>query len=167
MLDTTLGELAEITMGQSPKSESLIYEKSGATPFLQGNRTFGSMFPNIDTYTVVPTKLAKAGDVLMSVRAPVGDINIAPEDLCIGRGLCSLRMRNDNQKFLFYLLRYYSKKLVAQESGTVFGSVNKSDIANLQVRVPKDPSIQRRISSILSAFDEKIQTNQKINDNLS
>lgn len=64
------------------------------------------------------TKSAKAGDVIMSVRAPVGDINITPIDMCLGRGVCSLRMKNGNQEFLFYMMKYYTliclKKKVVQ-----------------------------------------------------
>ena len=89
-----LSQISDVIAGQSP--ESNYYSNVEGVPFLQGNRTFGSLYPTIDSYTSKVTKWAKKGDVLMSVRAPVGDLNIAPCDLCIGRGLASIRARNGN-----------------------------------------------------------------------
>lgn len=129
-----LSEFVEIIMGQSPKSEYYNFDKDGV-PFLQGNRTFGNLYPTYDTWCSNPTKTAKKNSVLMSVRAPVGDINIAPSDLCIGRGLSSLSMRNSNNRFLYYLLKANHKKILSNESGTVFGSVNKNTIENISVLV--------------------------------
>ena len=95
-----LDEIAEITMGQSPKSD--YYNTIGeGLPFLQGNRTFGKRYPSFDTYTTMATKKAFAGDIIMSVRAPVGDLNFTPVDMCLGRGVCSIRMKNGNQDYLF------------------------------------------------------------------
>ena len=126
-----LGEIADITMGQSPKSE-YYNDKGLGTPFMQGNRTFGFKFPTFDTYTTVITKLAYPNDIIMSVRAPVGALNITPMTMCLGRGLCSLRSKgNNNQTFLYYLLKHYSNDLISKETGTVFGSVSYNDIANL------------------------------------
>lgn len=159
-----LGDFVTITMGQSPKSE--FYNTNGdGMPFLQGNRTFGLKYPNFDTYTTKVTKEAKAGDVIMSVRAPVGDLNITPINMCLGRGVCSLRANNNNQDFLFYLMKYYMPLLLNKESGTVFGSVNKNDINNLEINLPPLET-QKKIASILSALDDKIELNNKINENL-
>ena len=83
-------EIANFVAGQSPQSK--YYTENEGTPFLQGNRTFGQFYPEIDTYTTKVTKMAKKGDILMSVRAPVGDLNFAPTDLCIGRGLSSITL---------------------------------------------------------------------------
>ena len=77
-----LEDIVDVTMGQSPKSEYYNTEGKGY-PFLQGNRTFGFKYPTFDTYTTVMTKPAKAGDVIMSVRAPVGDLNITPVNSCL------------------------------------------------------------------------------------
>ena len=160
-----LGEIAEITMGQSPKSQ--YYNNTGdGIPFLQGNRTFGFKKPTFDTYTTHITKTAKAGDVIMSVRAPVGDLNITPKDICIGRGVCSLRMKNGNQEFLYYMMKYYVNHLLKRESGTVFGSVNRHDIETLEIDIPEDENIQKKIARYLSMIDEKIELNSSINNNL-
>lgn len=160
-----LGEIAEITMGQSPKSQ--YYNNTGdGIPFLQGNRTFGFKKPIFDTYTTHITKTAKAGDVIMSVRAPVGDLNITPKDICIGRGVCSLRMKNGNQEFLYYMMKYYVNHLLKRESGTVFGSVNRHDIETLEIDIPEDENVQKKIARYLSMIDEKIELNSSINNNL-
>lgn len=160
-----LADIADVTMGQSPKSEYYNSEKNGM-PFLQGNKTFGKKYPTFDTYTTYITKKAKSGDVIMSVRAPVGDVNITPIDMCLGRGVCGIRMKNGNQEFLFYLLKYCMPRLVNKQSGTVFGSVNKNDINNLEIDIPEDFTIQRKIARYLSMLDEKIELNEKINKNL-
>lgn len=160
-----LGEIVDITMGQSPKS--IYYNQVGeGYPFLQGNRTFGLKYPTFDTYTTVMTKLAKSGDVIMSVRAPVGALNITPRDMCLGRGVCSLRMKNGNQEFLYYMMKYYVSDLISKESGTVFGSVNRNDINDLEVDIPENVEKQVRIGRILSSIDDKIELDNQINNNL-
>jgi type I restriction enzyme S subunit len=156
-----LGELCEIIMGQSPKSEFFNKEGSGM-PFLQGNRTFGVKYPTFDTYTTFVTKTAEPGDVIMSVRAPVGDVNITPLRMCLGRGVCSLRHMEGEQEFLYYLMRYCAADLINRESGTVFGSVNRADIENLEVEVPS-LQIQREIGKTLKVIDDKIANNDAIN----
>ena len=99
-----LKDIADINMGQSPSGSS--YNNNGrGTPFLQGNKTFGFLYPTIDTWTTEPKKIGKKNSVLMSVRAPVGDLNIANKDICIGRGLCSIEMKNGNNQYLYYLLK--------------------------------------------------------------
>ena len=159
-----LSDIAEITMGQSPNSQ--YYNKNGdGMLFLQGNKTFGFKYPTFDTYTTSITKTAKAGDVIMSVRAPVGELNIAPNDFCLGRGVCSLRMKNGNQDFLYYMMKYYTRYLINKESGTVFGSVNKKDISDLEIEIPSNPDEQRKIARYLSMLDDKIEINCKINNN--
>lgn len=160
-----LEDIVDVTMGQSPKSEYYNTEGKGY-PFLQGNRTFGFKYPTFDTYTTVMTKLANAGDVIMSVRAPVGDLNITPVDMCLGRGVCSLRMKNGNQDFLFYMMKYYIPHLLKKESGTVFGSVNRNDINGLEVDIPEDAQVQKKIARYLEMIDDKIELNNTINNNL-
>lgn len=159
-----LGDLCDITMGQSPKSSFYNSEKEGM-PFLQGNRTFGDKYPTFDTYTSFVTKEASEGDVIMSVRAPVGDVNITPLDMCLGRGVCGLRHKENAQEYLYYLMRYSKESLLNRENGTVFGSVNRADIINLEVKVPPLEQ-QIEIGKTLAAIDEKIENNKKINHHL-
>lgn len=160
-----LGEIVDVIMGQSPKSE--FYNTDGkGYPFLQGNRTFGLKYPTFDIYTTVLTKLGEAGDVIMSVRAPVGELNITPVDMCLGRGVCSLRMKNGNQSYLFYMMKYYIPYLLQKESGTVFGSISKRDITDLEVDIIEDVEKQKKIARYLEMIDDKIELNNAINNNL-
>lgn len=159
-----LSEIADIIMGQSPKSDYYNTEGKGI-PFLQGNRTFGMKYPFFDTWTTKVTKEAQAGDVIMSVRAPVGALNIITENVCLGRGVCGLRMKNGRQDFLFYLMKFSMPQLLNKETGTIFGSVNRNDISNLTVLVPED-NVQDMVSHILKNIDDKIENNNKINRNL-
>ena len=160
-----LGDIANVIMGQSPKSEFYNSEGQG-TPFLQGNRTFGNRYPIFDTYTTKVIKKAQANDIIMSVRAPVGDLNFAPADICLGRGVCGIRMKNGNQDFLFYLLKYYMPQLLNKESGTIFGSVSQNDINGLEIEIPDSPGKQQRIARMLAMLDDKIELNNTINNNL-
>ena len=160
-----IGEIAIINMGQSPESKYYNDKKIGL-PFLQGNRTFGSKYPTFDTFCSNGSKFADPNDILMSVRAPVGDLNITKERICLGRGLASLKMKNGNYEYLFYLLKANVQGLVNRESGTVFGSINKDDIYNFEVLVAQSDDDQRRIADILSALDDKIELNRQTNATL-
>ncbi len=161
-----LSDIAIVTMGQSPKGDTYNNQGDGM-PFLQGNRTFGDRYPIFDTWTTSPTKIAEAGDVIMSVRAPVGDLNITPVKMCLGRGVCSIRAKNGCQDFIFYLMKHSMNQLLAKESGTVFGSVNRNDINGLDISVPETDEEQKKIARCLAVIDEKIETNKKINENLA
>ncbi|MBI2448435.1 restriction endonuclease subunit S, partial [Candidatus Microgenomates bacterium] len=153
---------AEILMGQSP--ESLYYNESGdGALFLQGVRTFGEKYPTYDTWTTKVTKLAKAGSVLLSVRAPVGEVNIAQNDLCIGRGLMSVNGKNN--EFIYQLFKAFNSYIVSKETGTVYGSVTKDDIANIKLPFPQLPE-QQEIAEILSSLDDKIELNRQMNKTL-
>jgi len=159
-----LGDFAVINMGQSPKSEFYNTEKIGL-PFLQGNRTFGNKYPYFDTYCSEPKKVAKKGDVLFSVRAPVGDINIASEEICIGRGLASLNAKNNNNEYLYFLLHYLKTTIINNESGSVFGAVNKTVLSNIDINLPPLPE-QKAIAEVLSSLDDKIDLLHRQNKTL-
>lgn len=159
-----LGDIAEINMGQSP--ESKYYNDIGiGLPFLQGNRTFGLRFPSFDTFCSDPKKIANEGEILFSVRAPVGDINIATTKICIGRGLASLNAKNGNNNFLFYLLHFLKNIIINTESGTVFGSVNRNDLETIELLIP-DEMEQKSIAAILSSLDDKIDLLHRQNKTL-
>ncbi len=157
-------EIADYVAGQSP--ESKYYSNTEGVPFLQGSRTFGLFYPTIDTYTKKITKIAKKGDILMSVRAPVGDLNIAKEDLCIGRGLSAISSKTGNNIFLFYSLKYNIQNLIRQSSGTTFDSITRDVIENMNMIIPDDKSIHLKISKLLFDIDLKIDINNKINAEL-
>ena len=161
-----LGEAAEITMGQSPKST--YYNKEGmGIPFIQGVSTFGDNFPRIETYTTEYNKEAQKGDLLFSVRAPVGKINVANQTIAIGRGLASLKVKKGYSKsYIYYLFKKIGNQLDSIGSGTVFSSINKKELINLKIRVPEKLHDQCKIADRLRKIDEEIEINNQINDNL-
>lgn len=115
-------------------------------------------------YTLLQLKkVAEKSSVLMSVRAPVGDLNIAKEDICIGRGVCGLQMKKGDNEFLYYLLKANILHLINKESGTVFGSINKNDIETFEVTIPGDSKDQMKILTILKNIDKKIEVNKELN----
>ena len=159
-----LKEFAAINMGQSPKGETYNTKKNGM-PFLQGRKTFGRIYPTIDTWTTNPIKIANKDEILMSVRAPVGDMNFANQTICIGRGLCSIKANNGKNKYLYYMLLNSIKELKQKSTGTVFDSINRNDLENLELNFHSDEE-QLKIENILGSIDDKIELNNEINNNL-
>lgn len=162
-----LSDVANITMGQSPKSEFFNNEGLG-TPFLQGVRTFGHLFPEIDTYTSEYNRLAKQGSILFSVRAPVGKLNWANTDIAIGRGLAAIEPREKSiaPDYMYYLLKSMGSTIDAQSNGTVFTSINKTELNNLVLEFP-DLIHQEKVGTVLRLLDDKIEVFNDINDNLA
>ena len=159
-----LKDIANIDMGQSPNGDT--YNKKGeGMPFLQGNKTFGKIYPTIETWTSKPKKIAKKNTILMSVRAPVGELNIANQDICIGRGLCNITMKNENNKYLYYLLKSSIRQIKDKATGTVFDSINKKELEELSV-IDFHENQQKKITQILFTLDKKIELNNQINNNL-
>ena len=132
----TLSQIADVIMEQSPRGESYNETKSGAL-FFQGRADFGFRFPTPRLYTTEPKRMAQAGDVLLSVRAPVGDLNIALEPCCIGRGIAAIRSIDGRPSFLFYCLLSQKDQFdVFNGEGTVFGSINSNALKSMEVRIP-------------------------------
>lgn len=160
----TLGEIATITMGSSPKGDSLNENNDGIV-FYQGKTDFGDRFPTIRFYTSDPVKFAEENDVLLSVRAPVGSINIASEKCCIGRGLASIR--SEYSSFIYYLLlcnQFQFDKY--NNGGTTFGAITKEALHDIQVIIPKN-EIFKGFNNNVKAHDEMIFNNSKQNKELS
>ena len=156
-----LGEVAEIIMGQSPESESY-NEKGDGIPFYQGKSDFGEVYPTIRMYCNSPKKIAEADDILMSVRAPIGDVNIAQEECCIGRGLAAIRPNHKvHLKYLFYLLDYYKERLDAQGTGSTFKAIGK-DILNEFVIPIWETEIQQDIVAKLNAIHNLIDNRKQV-----
>lgn len=161
-----LSDVCEIIMGQSPPGET--YNESGdGLPFYQGNRDFGYRFPTARVFCSAPTRFAETGDVLISVRAPVGALNIAHERCCIGRGVAALRMKNYSNGFLFYFLATQNDLWNRFNSeGTVFGCLNKSDFNKVDVVVPSE-EILRLFDQFIIAVEDMIWRNEQENRHLS
>ena len=161
----TLSQIANITMGQSPAGES--YNEDGiGTLFFQGSTDFGWLFPTPRQYTTSPTRMAKKGDILLSVRAPVGDMNIANADCCIGRGLAALNSKSRSDGFLFYVMKYFKQVFERRNAeGTTFGSMTKDDLHSLQVVCP-EPELLKRYDGIVSEYNKMIFTRSLENQDL-
>ena len=131
-----LSDIANITMGQSPDGSS--YNEVGeGIIFYQGSTNFGIRFPDIRQYTTAPSRYANKGDILMSVRAPVGALNIANNDCCIGRGLAALSSKVGSMTHLYYTMNYFRLRFEDMNSaGTTFGSITKDELYGLPIVLP-------------------------------
>lgn len=162
----TLSYIAHIVMGQSPPGES--YNLSGGgTLFFQGSTDFGWRFPTARQFTTQPTRFAKEGDILLSVRAPVGTMNIAPSDCAIGRGLSALRSKSEHNTYLWSVMSYFKQIFDRRNAdGTTFGSINKDDLHSLQVVIPESKTVES-FELKVRAGNSLIATNQKQNQELT
>ena len=144
----TLGDVCEVIAGQSPEGKFYNSEGNGH-PFYQGKKDFGEKFIEAPTtWTTQTTKVAKEGDILMSVRAPVGPVNFSTEEICIGRGLAAIRSGIQlNRDFLFYQLLHLQPEIAGKE-GAVFASINKAEIEALPLAFAPLAE-QRRIVGLL------------------
>ncbi|OAI56157.1 hypothetical protein AYO48_00005, partial [Gaiella sp. SCGC AG-212-M14] len=129
-----LGDEIEVIMGQSPPGSSYSEDREAGPPLIQGKADLGSRFPVPSRYTSAPTKRARSDDVLFTVRAPVGEINIADREYCVGRGVAALR--SNLGVYAEQLVRALAARWAAEESGTIFPSVNRSQIAGLEINRP-------------------------------
>ena len=165
-----LCDIANITMGQSPTGES--YNDIGdGLIFYQGRTDFGLRFPTPRMYTTAPTRFAQKGDILLSVRAPVGDLNFAMEDCCIGRGLAALNSKLGSQMHLFYTLSGFQKIFnVMDGNGTTFGSITKDILFDMAVVIPSDEILKcfekmvKPIESKIEKCEEEIRELTKLRD---
>ena len=152
----TLSDIADITMGQSPSGSSY-NEKSIGTIFFQGRAEFGFRFPTVRLFTIEPKRIACANDTLISVRAPVGDINIAHTDCCIGRGLAAIHSKTNHQSFVLYTIFSLKKQLdIFNGEGTVFGSINRNSLNKIQILIPSNEKIDE-FERIVAPMDTAIR----------
>ena len=149
--------VSELVMGQSPPSSSYNAYADGM-PFLQGNADFGEIYPSPSIYCTKPLKFAEKGDILLSVRAPVGELNIAAFKCVIGRGLAAIRCKDKktHYKYLYYYLKYSANRLRSQSIGSTFKAVGKDILSHFEICLP-DYEEQKKIAEILSTADETIQ----------
>lgn len=150
----SLGDVAEVTMGQSP--ESKFYNEDGeGLPFHQGVKDFGERFVTNTTYSTVASRRAEVGDILCSVRAPVGRLNITLDKIAIGRGLAALRSKRDRQSFLYYQLKghFFKEDLIG--SGAIFASVTRTEFESQELSQPTE--------SLVRLFEEtSLPVNQQL-----
>ena len=151
-VEKRLGELAQITMGQSPSSSCYNVSCEGL-PLIQGNADIKDRKTIIRVYTSQSTKVCEKGDVIMSVRAPVGAVGIASFDSCIGRGVCSFKSKNG---FLFHYLVFFEDKWSEFSKGSTFDSINSADLYDIKFVFPLDEAEQTAIAELLSDMDAEI-----------
>ncbi|MEG0086774.1 MAG: restriction endonuclease subunit S [Niameybacter sp.] len=151
-----LKDVVELTMGQSPSSESYNEDGNGM-PFFQGKADFGKVTPKVRMYCTQPSKRAVENDILMSVRAPVGDVNICDVECCIGRGLASLRAKNEilNYKYLYYVLSSQKEQIANKGTGSTFKAINKGILEEIEIPI-QDLDIQKKIVCVLDNAQELI-----------
>ena len=161
-----LSEIADIIMGQSPDGKS--YNEDGiGTVFYQGRAEFGTRFPTRRLFTTEPKRIAKKFDTLMSVRAPVGDLNIANEDCCIGRGLAAIHSKDSHQSFIHYTVAFLHPQLdVFNGEGTVFGCINRDALNNMEVLIPSKRDLDK-FEQIVVDLDNDIYNRTEENRNLA
>ena len=158
-----LSDICEIIMGQSPSSDSYNVKGQGL-PFFQGNADFGKLYPSVRLWCNCPIKKAEAGDLLVSVRAPIGAVNLANQKCCIGRGLAALRPYRDkcDAMYLYYLIKAGKNKLNWLGTGSTFKAITRSSL--LSFNVPDYCiAFQRKISGKLWSVDKLIhQRNEQL-----
>lgn len=150
-----LDEIADVIMGQSPKSEFYNKEHKGL-PFHQGVGSYGARFVQDDTYSTSFTKVAEANSILFSVRAPVGRLNITKNKIVIGRGIAAINSKSGFQSYLFYALkeRFFKDDILG--NGAIFASISKNELLN-QVFVIPDEKIMSAYEKIAAALDKEIE----------
>ena len=160
-----LSEVATVIAGQSPKSED--FNNAGiGTPFYQGKKDYGEKYLNPPTvWTTKITKLAKKNDILISVRAPVGALNIANQKICIGRGLAAIRASvHVLDEYLFYALLQISSRLQGS-SGAIFNSINKKQLEEIEFLLPpisEQERITKKLNEVFAGIDKVISYSEKV-----
>ena len=155
-----VGDLFELTMGQSPPGTT--YNEDGlGIPFYQGRTDFGFRFPTRRVYCTAPTRFAEPGDTLVSVRAPVGDVNMAGEHCAIGRGLAAVRHKGGSRSFTYYAMRSLREEFdVFEGEGTLFGSISSGGFRNIKVIIP-DPRVIAAYEWLAYPLDQSIENNER------
>ena len=161
-----LDEICAINMGQSPDS-STYNEDSNGLPFFQGNADFGEIYPAVRMWCSEPTKIAREKDILISVRAPIGALNIAKCECCIGRGLAALTVNEDicAQEYLWHVLSSKVDELNSKGTGSTFKAINKKTLSEIEIPLPPLDE-QRKIAAVLDKVSDLIAKRRQQLDKL-
>ena len=162
----TVGKEFNLTMEQSPPG-STYNENGDGLPFYQGRKDFGFRYPTRRVYCNAPTRFAKKGDTLVSVRAPVGDINMVEEKCCIGRGVAAIRHKTGSRSYTYYAMQFLREDFALYEAeGTVFGAINKTGFQTLSQLRPSDEIIEA-FEGLVYPLDQSIENNENQSRTLS
>ena len=161
-----LEEICAINMGQSPDSSTYNEDGSGL-PFFQGNADFGEIYPAVRMWCSEPTKIAREKDILISVRAPIGALNIANCECCIGRGLAALTVNEDicAQEYLWHVLSGKVDELNSKGTGSTFKAINKKTLSETEIPLPPIDE-QRKIAAVLDKVSDLIAKRRQQLDKL-
>lgn len=155
-----IAEQAKVLMGQSPPS-SACSEHGEGLPFIQGNAEFGVRYPVPQLKCSVPTRIAEAGDLLLSVRAPVGELNQANTWTVIGRGLSAIRFQETDRAFAWHVLKWSVDNLGRVAQGSTFVAVSRQDVENLEIPWCESDE-NKRIAAVLDTVDEAIAKTEAV-----
>ncbi len=159
--EVELSQVCELIMGQSPKSMYYNQEQNGIA-FLQGCAEFGDTYPKTDTYCSQPNKIAPKDALLFSVRAPVGKMNTADQEYCIGRGLAAIVAKDIDQDYLYYALQTQNHYFSGLAQGSTFTAINSAQLAKLKLNVPEKREDQQMIAKIIVMADSAIAEQQRL-----
>jgi type I restriction enzyme S subunit len=159
-IETSLEEIAEVIMGQSPDGKT--YNQSGdGLPFMQGSAEFGEHHPTPEKWCSDPKKIAEPGDLLLSVRAPVGDTNFADQKIAVGRGLSVIRANSNSvTEFIRYVIQLNVAEMIASSGTGMFASITGKNLKEFKVLLPPLPE-QKRIVDLISSVDSYIEALQQ------
>jgi len=158
----SLSKISQINMGRSPPSKDC-NERGVGLPFYQGNAAFGSKYPGPKTWCNLPEKIADEGDILISVRAPVGEIYVAPHKCCIGKGIAAVKAKGVHDEFLYQSMLMRRKTLQGLAKGHRFGAINLRELSELLIPLPPF-SEQKKIGEILTTVAVAIEKTERIID---
>lgn len=158
---TTLGEISTIIAGQSPESKYYNKEEKG-WPFFQGKSDFQNKYPIATTWCTKPKKLAEENDILISVRAPVGAVNLCENEACIGRGLSAVRVNKEcHYEYLYYYLKSHEHVIRQYETGSTFKAITVNNLKDIEVNIPENIEDQIKIANLCSQLEELIIKREK------
>ncbi|MDE2927595.1 MAG: restriction endonuclease subunit S [Acidobacteriota bacterium] len=165
--EVVLSEIAELVMGQSPPGST--YNDAGdGLPFFQGVKDFNYRYPTPRVFCSAPARIAQPGEILLSVRAPIGRVNVADRECATGRGLAIIRpLVPSDARYLEFVLRHMESNWdVLESGGSVFGNATKRDLQSLPLPWPSDGTERQAIAHILGTLDDKIELNRRMNETL-